>query len=46
MVSKTVTVTDPEGLHMRPAGVFTKEMSKFDSDVTIILTERVLMEKA
>lgn len=35
MVSKTVTVTDPEGLHMRPAGVFTKEMSKFDSDVTI-----------
>ncbi len=24
MVSKTVTVTDPEGLHMRPAGVFTK----------------------
>lgn len=35
MVSKTVTVTDPEGLHMRPAGVFTKEMSKFDSDVRI-----------
>ena len=29
MVSKTVTVTDPEGLHMRPAGVFAKEMTKF-----------------
>lgn len=35
MVSKKVTVTNPEGLHMRPAGVFTKEMAKFESDVTI-----------
>lgn len=35
MVSKKVNVTNPEGLHMRPAGVFTKEMAKFDSDVTI-----------
>lgn len=36
MVSKNVNVTNPEGLHMRPAGVFTKEMSKFESDVTIV----------
>ncbi len=36
MVSKKVTVTNPEGLHMRPAGVFTKEMSKFESDVNIV----------
>lgn len=36
MVSKTVSVTNPEGLHMRPAGVFTKEMSKFESKVTIV----------
>lgn len=36
MVSKNVNVTNPEGLHMRPAGVFTKEMAKFESDVTIV----------
>ncbi|MCI5892379.1 MAG: HPr family phosphocarrier protein [Clostridiales bacterium] len=35
MVSKKVNVTNPEGLHMRPAGIFTKEMSKFESDVNI-----------
>lgn len=35
MVSKKVNVTNPEGLHMRPAGIFTKEMSKFKSDVNI-----------
>lgn len=35
MVSKKVSVTNPEGLHMRPAGIFTKEMAKFNSDVTI-----------
>ncbi|HIV86154.1 MAG TPA: HPr family phosphocarrier protein [Candidatus Monoglobus merdigallinarum] len=35
MVSKKVTVTNPEGLHMRPAGVFTKSVAVFDSDVTI-----------
>lgn len=35
MVSQKVNVTNPEGLHMRPAGVFTKEMTKFDSDVKI-----------
>lgn len=36
MVSQKVNVTNPEGLHMRPAGVFTKEMSKFESDVNIV----------
>ena len=35
MVSKKVTVTNPEGLHMRPAGVFTKAVAAFESDVTI-----------
>ena len=31
MVSQKVTINNPQGLHMRPAGV----MAKFDSDVTI-----------
>ncbi len=35
MVSKVVTVTNTEGLHMRPAGVFTKTMGTFNSDVNI-----------
>lgn len=35
MVSKKVTVTNPEGLHMRPAGIFTKAVAAFESDVTI-----------
>ncbi len=35
MVSKKVTVTNPEGLHMRPAGEFTKAMAPFASSVNI-----------
>ena len=35
MVSQKVTINNPQGLHMRTAGVFAKGMAKFDSDVTI-----------
>ncbi len=35
MVSKTVTVTNPDGLHMRPAGEFTKAVAPFDVKVKI-----------
>ena len=35
MVSQKVTINNPQGLHMRPAGVFAKGMAKFASDVTI-----------
>lgn len=35
MVSKQVTIINAQGLHMRPAGIFAKEMTKFNSDVTI-----------
>ena len=35
MVSQKVTVSNPEGLHMRPAGVFTKAMAAFESSVNI-----------
>ena len=45
MVSRTLTVNNPEGLHMRPAGVVAKEMGKFACDVTIVResTQRALL---
>lgn len=36
MVSQKITVKNEQGLHMRPAGVFAKAMTKFDSDVNIV----------
>lgn len=36
MVSQTITIKNPQGLHMRPAGVFAKGMAKFESDVQIV----------
>ena len=38
MLSKTLTIENSEGLHMRPAGVVAKEMGKFVCDVTIVST--------
>lgn len=35
MVSEKLTLTNAQGFHMRPAGVFASEMGKFQSDVTI-----------
>lgn len=35
MVSEKLTLTNAQGFHMRPAGVFATEMGKFSSDVTI-----------
>ena len=35
MVSQTVKVINEQGLHMRPAGVFAKEMTKFKSAITL-----------
>ena len=36
MISQNLTITDPIGLHMRPAAVFSSEMGKFKCSVTII----------
>lgn len=33
MVTKTVKIVNEQGLHMRPAGMFAKEMTKFKSDI-------------
>lgn len=35
MLSKKVTVVNPSGLHLRPAGVLSQTSMKFKSDVTI-----------
>lgn len=36
MVSKKVTVTNEQGLHMRPANKFVNEMSSFKSSITLV----------
>ena len=35
MTSKTLTITNAQGFHMRPAGAFAAAMAKFNSNVTI-----------
>lgn len=36
MVSQKIVIKNEQGLHMRPAGVFAKAMTKFQSDVNIV----------
>ena len=33
MLTRNITITNPSGLHMRPAGVFVKTVQPFRSDV-------------
>lgn len=35
MVSEKITLTNAQGFHMRPAGVFANAMGKFNSEVKI-----------
>ena len=35
MVSKTITLVNSQGFHMRPAGAFATAMGKYKSEVTI-----------
>jgi phosphocarrier protein len=35
MVSKTTTLINAQGFHMRPAGVFANTLSKYKSDIII-----------
>ena len=46
MVSRTLTVNNPEGLHMRPAGVLAKAVTKFESDVTIVFEDKKINAKS
>lgn len=34
MVSQKVTITNPTGLHLRPAGILCKEAMQFKSHIT------------
>ncbi len=36
MVSQKITVTNEQGMHMRPASVFSQAMTPFASDVKIV----------
>lgn len=43
MLSKTLTVVNPSGLHLRPAGVLSKEAMKFKSDIVIKCGEKTVV---
>ena len=40
MLTRKITITNPSGLHMRPAGVFVKTVLPFLSDVTLSIRGR------
>lgn len=46
MVSKTVKIINEQGLHMRPAGVFAKEMGKFQSEIFLDVQGRRINAKS
>lgn len=41
MVSKTVTIKVPQGLHFRPAGKISEEALKYECDVSFRQGERI-----
>lgn len=46
MVSKTFTIKNKMGFHMRPANVFVTEMTKFASDVEIEMAGKKINGKS
>ena len=46
MISKTLTVVNPSGLHLRPAGVLSQTAMKFKSDITIVSGEKKIVAKS
>lgn len=46
MLSKTMTINNPEGFHMRPAGLLAKEVGKFVCDVNIIFNDKKINAKS
>jgi len=40
MISFNYTITDPMGLHARPAGLLVKEVKKYRSLITVVFGER------
>ena len=46
MLSKTLKVVNPAGLHLRPAGVLSQTAMKFKSDITIECGEKKIIAKS
>lgn len=46
MVAQTVKVVNEQGLHMRPAGVIAKEMTKFSCAVTLDVAGKKINAKS
>lgn len=46
MLSKKLTVINPSGLHLRPAGVLTQTAMKFKSNVTIQSGNKTIAAKS
>ena len=46
MVSRTFTISNTEGLHMRPAGIIAKEMGKFSCNITLVFGEKRINAKS
>ena len=46
MLSKTLTVVNPSGLHLRPAGVLSQTAMKFKCDVIIECSEKKIVAKS
>lgn len=46
MIAKTLTVVNPSGLHLRPAGVLSQTAMKFKCNVTIECGEKSIVAKS
>ena len=46
MLTKNLTVVNPSGLHLRPAGVLSQTAMKFKSDVIIESGEKRIVAKS
>ena len=46
MITKKVTIKNPSGLHMRPAGLFVKITSGFDSNVEFKFKDEIFNAKS
>ncbi len=46
MVSQTVKVINEQGLHMRPAGIFAKEMGTFAANVNVEMDGKTINGKS
>jgi phosphocarrier protein len=46
MLSKTLTVVNPSGLHLRPAGVLSQTAMKFKSEIIIECGEKRIVAKS